>query len=287
LTYATRLLLALVFVGALSFGSGAVVLGADAAPPAPITGPRLKPPPIPHPYVAPSELIAAQRQSLPAPAQEAADLAGPLAAESPGRGVAQAATTVGSGLTLFPDEAVCNNFNRRSAWSVPKTGIWTAWYGDWTPFAVDDGGYYRAANVVFAHERSIGPGRYYAANQYSAKIASYQPYAAGYSSPLIEVRPGATITVSVKYLIWDHDTPGQEADWASLGIKPDGLGSPATYVNGYVRGKWAELIHTVTTGPSGQVLIYLQASSPVAVNSNIYFDDVKIRVNNRNLNRCF
>jgi len=236
--------------------------------------------------VADPAVIADYLQSPPTSALEAGADSDAYAQESDGRGVDQTPTQIGSGLTLFPDPQVCNDFNRRAQWSIAKTGIWTAHYGGWGPFAVDDD-YYHSANVVFAQERSIGPGQRYANSQSALKIASSQPYAAGVGSPLIGLRPGETITVSVKYLIFDHGSTSSALDWASMGVKPDATGGGAEYVNGYHRGQWAELSHIVTVGKTGQIMILLQAQSPAALNSNIYFDDVKIQRKDRYVRRCW
>lgn len=260
---------------------------ASAPAPVPVFGPRMNPSPIPHPYLAVQSLVDAQLASPPPEALEAEAFAGHQPQEAPGRGIHQIETEVGSGFTLYPTENSCNDFNRRGQWTNRQTGNWTAWYGAWRPFAVDDGSYYRADNVVFAPERVVGPGYRYAANQAAAKISSMQPYAAGYGSPMLPIRPGSTVTVTVKYLIWDHDTRGRDLDWASMGLKPDAEGDVAEYVNGYVRGQWAQLSHTIRVGQSGHIMILLQAQSPVPQNSNIYFDDVTIQVNNRFLGRCF
>jgi hypothetical protein len=61
-----------------------------------------------------------------------------------------------------------------------------------------------------------------------------------------------------------------------MGIKPGAHGDQASYVNGYVRGEWAELTHTVDLGNAGDIMVLLQGHSPAVLNSNIYFDDVKI-----------
>lgn len=260
-----------------------IARAADGALPAPVIAPRLSPAPNPHPYVHEPDVIADYMQNPPPSALEAYAY-GDQAQEAPGRGVSQVQTEIGSGLTLFPDERVCNDFNRRRLWSIPAVDIWTAWYGGWAPFALDND-YYRAANVIFSREENVGPGRHASRNSFSAKISSTQPYAAGFGSPLFKARPGATVTVSVKYLIWNHDQGNY--DWASMGVKPDATGDVAEYVNGYVRGRWAELSHTITVGPTGQFMVLLQASSPAALNSNIYYDDVKIKVNDRYIGRCF
>jgi hypothetical protein len=282
----TYLFIVLVLCFALAPVALAPVALADGATPAPILVPRLAPPPIPHPTVLAPEVIADYLQSPPPSALEADAYDGDQLQEAPGRGIHQTADEIGSGITLYPSTTVCSDFNRRAQWSTRRTGSWDAVYGGWAPFAVDND-YYHAENVVFAQELVVGPGRSYAANQSSLKIASSQPYAAGYGSPLLGIRAGATVTVTVRYLIWDHDTNGMDLDWASMGVKPDAVGGKATYVNGYVRGRWAVLQQTFQVGSSGQVMVLLQAQSPAALNSNIYFDDVTIQVNNRYLGRCF
>src|SRR5690606_33192694 len=122
--------------------------------------------------------------------------------------------------------------------------------------------------------------------QYAAKIASHQPYAAGFGSPRIPVPAGfegGKVLVSVKYLIWDHDQAakvdlgdGIDYDWASLGIKPGADGDQALYTNGYVRGEWAGLTNTVDLGDARDVMVLIQAQPPGFMYSKIYFDDVKI-----------
>jgi hypothetical protein len=74
--------------------------------------------------------------------------------------------------------------------------------------------------------------------------------------------------------------------WASMGIKPDAAGEGASYVNGYVRGEWAQLEHTVWAGKSGYIMVLLQGHSPGALNSNIYFDDVRITVDGEAIAKC-
>lgn len=267
--------------------------GTGPAVPAPVAilGPRVKPPPIPHssvldPNVVYNNLLVPP--GLPAQSIEANAADGGRTQEKPGRGVRQTATGVGYGLTLYDTPNICNDFNPFESWAASdgKPDIWTDWYGGWAPFAIDNG-YYQAKNVVFTMERSVGPGDAYEKNkQASAKIASSQPYAAGYGSPIIPVPKGfegGQVLVSVKYLIWDHDQAGKEGgpdgldyDWASMGIKPGAAGDQAIYVNGYVRGEWAEMTHTVALGDAKDVMVLLQAHSPGSFNSNIYFDDVKI-----------
>jgi len=273
---------------------------AFAAPPAPVLGPRLKPPPIPVSSVISPDVVynnllvppGLPPQSVEANAADAGRIQ-----EKPGRGIRQTATSLGLGLTLFAAGNVCNDFNGEPSWasmSFPKdqtpaarTDIWTDWYAGWAPFAVD-GGYYQAKNVTFSMERSVGPGAYYGPKQQSLKIhADHQPYAAGVGSPLIPIPAGFTggkVQVSVKYLIWDHDqggtfgtADGMDYDWASMGVKADAFAEPAVYVNGYVRGEWAEMVNVVDLVPGAQnIMVLLQGQSPGSFNSSVYFDDVKI-----------
>jgi hypothetical protein len=214
--------------------------------------------------------------------------------EAPGRGVKQTQTGVSAGLTLYATPNVCNNFNAFNSYAVPggKSDIWTDWYAGWAPFAIDNG-FYQAKNVAFTMERVVGPGNKYNDNtssgdgeQNSVKIASHEPYAGGFGSPIIpvpEAYKGGQAMVSVKYLIWDHDqggkqggTDGLDWDWASMGVKPGAAGDQAYYVNGYVRGEWAELTQTIELGWANDIMVLIQGQSPSVLNSNIYFDDIKI-----------
>jgi hypothetical protein len=256
----------------------------DPAPIA-IKGPRLKPPVIPHTLVGDiyNNVVAS---GLPAQSLEADAADGGARQSKPGKGVKETITGLGAGLTLYASPNVCNDFNSFPSWAASDgdTDIWTDWFAGWAPFAIDNG-YYQAKNTQFSMERAVGPGSNYAKDQNSVKIASNQPYAGGFGSPIIPVPAGfegGKVLVSVKYLIWDHDTGGTfskdgwDYDWASMGIKPDAYGDHASYVNGYVRGEWAELTHTVDLGHATTVMVLLQGHSPAALNSNIYFDDVKI-----------
>ncbi|MDI9546201.1 MAG: hypothetical protein QM346_01235 [Chloroflexota bacterium] len=269
--------------------------GPAVPPPIAIKGPRLAPPAIPHssvldPYVIYNNLLVPP--GLPAQSLEADAADGGRAQEKPGRGIRQTATGIGFGLLLYDTPNVCNNFDPGGDWAslTTNTDIWTDWFGGWAPFAIDNG-YYQAKNVTFSRERSVGPGNTYvhaeknmATAQHSAKIASNQPYAAGFGSPIIPVPEGfegGKALVTVKYLIWDHDTgggmgDGWDYDWASLGVKPGAAGDTAVYVNGYVRGEWAEMTNTIELGEAKDIMVLLQGHSPGAFNSNIYFDDVQI-----------
>jgi len=258
----------------------------DHLPPVGQIGPRLSPPAIPHTSVLNNDTIYNNLLTPPPVQSQEADIAdGGRTQEAPGRGIRQVVTAYSTGITLYPSSGVCNNFNRAGDWSIPPSDVYTDWYAGWAPFAINDG-LYQAKNTVFAMERVVGPGSHYGPNQFSAKISSHQPYAGGFGSPMITVPPGAEVTVRAKYLIWDHDTHGNDYDWASMGVKPDAAGADAQYVNGYTRGVWAELSHSVTAGSSGKLMVLLQGSSPAALNSNIYFDDVEIVVNGQALSNC-
>ncbi len=214
--------------------------GPAVPPPIAIKGPRLAPPAIPHssvldPYVIYNNLLVPP--GLPAQSLEADAADGGRAQEKPGRGIRQTATGIGFGLLLYDTPNVCNNFDPGGDWAslTTNTDIWTDWFGGWAPFAIDNG-YYQAKNVTFSRERSVGPGNTYvhaeknmATAQHSAKIASNRPMRR-FGSPIIPVPEGfegGKALVTVKYLIWDHDTgggmgDGWDYDWASLGVKPVG-----------------------------------------------------------------
>ncbi|MBV7330341.1 hypothetical protein KFU94_19235 [Chloroflexi bacterium TSY] len=156
--------------------------------------------------------------------------------------------------------------------------VWKDRYAGWSSFAVDDGGFYRASNVTIGYDKTVG-------NSVSAKIASTQPYAAGFASPPIPTKRGDRIRVRARYLIVNPN-PGRSAyDWASLGIKPAIEKDTSRYVNGYTHGKWAELENTVIA-EGNQIMIRLQGHSPAPQNSAIYFDDVEIFINEIALKTC-
>ena len=263
----------------------------EGSSPQPALGPRLSPPAFAQGSAIDSNRIYNDliRPALPLPAREADIDDDGRRQAAPGQGVQQTEHGSGQGLTLYAEADVCNNFDNSAQWGShrsPSAGIWSDSYAGWGAFAVDDGGFYRAANVAFSLEQAVGPGDKYGADQSAVKFAGSQPYAAGLGSPRIAVAPGTPVTVSVKYMIFDHDTSGKDFDWASLGVKADAARPGANYVNGYVRGEWAELRNTIVSGDSGEIMILLQAQSPAAVNSNIYFDDVKIDVDGKYLANC-
>lgn len=195
-------------------------------------------------------------------------------------GVLDQNTQIARGSSLFSTATACLTFNDASLWNGQVT--WAA-YGNWGTFAVDDGGFYRAAHVNFSREETVG-------NDFSFKIAGGQPYAAGLISPAIHAPAGAIVEVGVKYLMFDHDglRVGDQVvnDWVSLGLKPDAHGEAARYVNGYERGEWSRLQNSVVAGESGEVLILIQAESPAPFNSNVYFDNVEIVVDGMALTTC-
>ncbi len=256
--------------------------GPAAPPPIAIVGPRLSPPAISHtdvidPYTVFNENLVA---NLPVQSLEADAADGGREQEKPGRGIRQTATEYGFGILLYDVPLACNNFNMEDQWpsTTAATDIWTDWYAGWAPFAIDDGNY-QAKNVTFSRERVVGPGNNFGDNEHSAKIASNQPYAAGFGSPTIPVPDGyadGQVYVAVNYLIWDHDQNGMDYDWASMGVKTCAACEKATYVNGYVRGEWAQMEQLVPINGQSDIMVLLQGSSPGSFNSNIYFDNVQI-----------
>lgn len=288
--YQTAVLILVIVIGAL-FHDHRGVVAQDNSQPKPVLGPRLDPSAIPH-----SEVIDGDHlfndlvyPRLPLSSREAdIDDDGRKQAE-PGQGVQQQETSLGQGATLYRGSNVCNDFNDLNLWAShgdQPTDIWSDHYAGWGAFALNDEDFYRSANVVFSIEQSIGPGNKAGVGQYSAKISSFQPYAAGFASPSFAASPGSEVVVTAKYLIFDHDTSGQDFDWVSLGLKADAEGPDAKYVNGYTRGRWAQLTNRVTAGSSGKVMALIQAQSPAALNSNIYFDDIAITIDGRYLDLC-
>ena len=276
----------LALVAALLVPMAASATG-PVTPPIAFTGPRILPIPMPT-----SDLLV--NAPLTANALEAEAWDGGRRQESQGRGIRQTLTGLGAGLTLYDTPHVCANFNADIGWSASdgNPSIYTDWYSGWGPFALNEGEY-QSGNVVFSRERVVGPGNRFNDNndtdgheENSIKIAGHRPYAAGLGSPRIAVPAGfegGKVLVSVKYLIWDHDQAakvgygdGIDTDWASLGIKPGADGDVALYANGYVRGEWAELTNMIELGDAQDVMVLVQAQSPGFLNSNIYFDDIKI-----------
>ncbi len=285
-----RSLLALVVALAALVPTVVAQAGAMTPPPIPLSrGPRVAPAPIPLPSF---DLLV--NAPLTANALEADAWDSGRRQEAEGRGIRQTETGYGAGLTLYDTPNVCVNFNAEIGWSSSdgNPDMYTDWYSGWGPFALDEGEY-KASNVAVTRERSVGPGDRYndsedtdGREEHSIKFASHAPYAAGMGSPRIPVPAefeDGKVLVSVKYLIWDHDQgaklsggDGIDYDWASLGIKPGADGDVALYNNGYVRGEWSELVHTIDLEESKDIMVLIQAQSPAFLNSNIYFDDIKI-----------
>lgn len=225
---------------------------------------------------------------LPIPARNADIADDGQRQEAPGRGVRQLDTGLSSGGTLYAPTNACLDFNHAARWKAQSTAT-ADHYAGWGVYVVNDGWLYQGDKVVVSLESAVGPGNKYGPEQYAIKFASSQPYAAGLGSPLIKAPPGAVVSVSLKYMIFDHDTQGQDYDWVSLGLKPDAeklTSDAATFVNGHRRGEWTALVHSIAVGQSGKIMILLQAQSPAALNSNIYFDDVQVAINGHYLTDC-
>ena len=152
-------------------------------------------------------------------------------------------------------------------------------YGDTNRMLPDEwGGYaYRGAeSVTLDREQFIKDESPYDGS-YSMKIAGSVPFEAGISRQII-VQPGAEVRVRVMYALYDHG--GKHGgnvwtyDWATLGVKCDD--NDATWVNGPWHGEWLPLEQTVTAGPQGRILLFLQVISPMPENTNAYFDNVQV-----------
>ncbi|MCC6456128.1 MAG: hypothetical protein IT328_14330 [Caldilineaceae bacterium] len=243
----------------------------------PVVAPRRSPAPIPHTSVIPGGTLQAGDVG---PLSTAANAAATAQGSVGKPGVLQTETGVGSGITLYHPDDVCNDFNAAARWDGET---WTNYFAGWGTYAAD-GGIYQAKNVTFDRERVVGPGNRYSNSQSSMKIASNQPYEAGIMSPPITVRRGDVVRVRAAYLIYNHDTPGRNWDYVSMGIIPN-IGETASYVQGYQRGEWAILEHEIEATGS-RVVIMLQGHSPDAINSNVYFDNVQIYVNDRPRGNC-
>ena len=246
----------------------------------PVLAPRQSPPPISHSMVLARTTIEAFVESDLRPESETANDAAEGQDISGEPGVLETTTSVASGINLNDPGDVCNDFNRKSRWDQE---VWTSYYAGWGAFAADDG-YFQAKNVTFDREQVVGPGNKFDSNQASMKIASNQPYDAGVMSPHIEVDPGDMVKVRVAYLIYNHDTEDRNTDYASMGIIPQ-FGEHATYVNGYWRGEWAILENEVQATGS-EIVVMLQGHSPDSLNSNIYFDNVQVYVNDEAVKNC-
>ena len=284
-----RMGLVLVFALGLLLRGYAQVL-AEEAPPLPPIAPHIKPTSDASSGVVNNEQIYNDLlvPQLPVPARNADIADDGQKQEAPGRGIRQLDTGLSSGGTLYAPGNACLDFNQEARWQAQSTTR-ADHYAGWGVYAVNDGWLYKSDKVVVTLESAIGPGNKYGPDQYAIKFASSQPYAAGLGSPLIKAPPGAVVSVSLKYLIFDHDTQGQDYDWVSLGLKPDAeklTSDAATFVNGNRRGAWSELVHSIVAGESGKIMILLQAQSPAALNSNIYFDDLQVAIDGQYLTDC-
>jgi hypothetical protein len=157
-----------------------------------------------------------------------------------------------------------------------------AFYGEtWRMLPHLWGGYaYRGAESVTFDREQVHKDESPYDGSYSMKIAASVPFEAGISRE-IAVEPGSEVTVRVMYLLYDHG--GKHGgnvltyDWAAMGVKVDDC--DAEWVNGPWHGQWLPLEHTVTAGPEGRIMIFLQVISPLAENVNAYFDNVQVWVN--------
>jgi hypothetical protein len=154
-------------------------------------------------------------------------------------------------------------------------------YGEtwrWIPHLWGAYAYTNADSVTFDREQVVKDEGPYDGS-YSMKIAASVPFEAGISRE-IHVPPGSEVTVRVMYLLYDHGgLHGGNVwtyDWAALGIKCDD--QDAEWVNGPWHGEWLPLEHTITAGPEGRIMIFLQVISPLAENVNAYFDNVEVWV---------
>jgi len=157
-----------------------------------------------------------------------------------------------------------------------------SFYGEtWRMLPDKWGGYaYRGSDSVTLDREQVHKDESPYDGSYSMKIAASVPFEAGISRE-ITVEPGAEVTVRVMYLLYDHG--GKHGgnvftyDWACMGVKVDDC--DAEWVNGTWHGQWLPLEHTVTAGPEGRIMIFLQVISPMAENVNAYFDNVQVWVN--------
>jgi hypothetical protein len=207
-----------------------------------------------------------------------------------GTAIAAEVTNLANGATLsypnVPKPIACLNFNNEQEWAsqVVRNGVrqgspWNDHYSGWGASAEDDGGYYRSQSVTFSKDATVG-------NVTSMKVASGQPYAARIASPLIPVQNGDEVSVTVRYLLANILSESPANDWVSLGIKRDAAkANNVVYVNGYTRGKWAELSQTVAA-EGDHIMVLLQAQSPAAIDSNVYFDDVEIFIGGKPVLNC-
>jgi hypothetical protein len=170
---------------------------------------------------------------------------------------------------------------RNEARTGPYFETFDNFYGDtWRMLPDKWGGYaYQGAEWVTLDYEQVHKDEAPYDGTYSMKIAGSVPFEAGISREIM-VEPGAEVTVRTMYLLYDHggkhDGNVLTYDWAALGVKCDD--QDAEWVNGPWHGEWLPLEHTITAGPEGRIMIFLQVISPLAENVNAYFDDVQVWV---------
>ena len=212
----------------------------------------------------------------------------PVAGVSNDWSISPALTNLANGAALSypnaPRPQSCLTFDDLNRWASHvyadgriQGSTWHDHYAAWHSFAVDDGGFYVAANVATSYDPNVG-------NRISAKISSSQPFAAGFRSPWFEAPPAAHVTVRVRYLLEKPPDAAKSFDWAALGIKA-GPAAPASYANGYVHGRWAELTHSADV-QAGPFMVLLQAHNSAVVPATAYFDDVEILVDGVPMPEC-
>jgi hypothetical protein len=269
-----------VLFAALLAGVLVVALTAGGAQATPITPPRVdRPIPIINPGDAELQAWVNSIASLPSPAMVAH-------AEEVAWGTDHS-SIVGHGPAK--DEPASRN-----AWATggvlrndlnpgPFFETFDNWYGETWTFVPHKWGLYAyrgAKNVTFDREQVHKDEKPYDGS-YSLKIASNVPFEAG-AARTFNVTPGAEVVVEVMYLLYDHG--GKHGgnvwtyDWAALGVKADD--NDAVWVNGPNHGQWLPLRSpAVTAGPEGRMMVFLQVHSPLAENTNAYFDNVRVWVN--------
>lgn len=166
----------------------------------------------------------------------------------------------------------------------PFFEVFNDWYGEtWRMIPHKWGAYaYRGADSVTIDREQVIKNEAPTDGTYSLKIAASVPFEAGVSRT-IKVKPGSQVKVRVMYALYDHGgVHGGNVltyDWVSMGVKVDDC--DATWVNGPWHGQWLPLEQTVTAGPQGRIMIFLQAQSIMPENVNAYFDNVQVWVDGK------
>ncbi len=252
-----------------------------------------RPIPIPNPSDAELQAWVNSIPSLPAPAMAAH-------AEEVARGDDHS-TIVGHGPAKDEPDS-------RNAWATggvlrndsnpgPFFETFDAWYGNtwtWVPHLWGTYAYRGAKWVTFDREQVHKDEAPYDGG-YSLKIASTVPFEAGVSRTIWVPANTQKVTVEVMYLLYDHG--GKHGgnvltyDWASLGVKAGCL--DAEWVNGPSHGQWLPLKHELVINQAElqrycnwnhqdiPIMIFLQAQSPLAENTNAYFDNVRVWVDGK------